>query len=41
MERDDWEKLSPDAPLRPLAHDSDRERATGTSRSSSGSRASW
>ena len=25
MERDDWEKLGPDAPLRPLAHDSDRE----------------
>jgi polyphosphate kinase 2 len=25
MERDDWEKLSPDAPLRPLVHDSDRE----------------
>jgi polyphosphate kinase 2 len=25
MERDDWEKLSPDAPLRPLAHDSDSE----------------
>jgi len=24
MERDDWEKLSPDAPLRPLAHDQDR-----------------
>ena len=25
MERDDWEKLSPDSPLRPLKHDSDRE----------------
>ena len=25
MERDDWEKLGPDAPLRPLAHDSDQE----------------
>jgi polyphosphate kinase 2 len=25
MERDDWEKLSPDAPLRPLMHDADRE----------------
>jgi polyphosphate kinase 2 len=25
MERDDWEKLGPDAPLRPLAHDSDHE----------------
>jgi polyphosphate kinase 2 len=25
MERDDWEKLSPDAPLRPLKHDSDRD----------------
>jgi polyphosphate kinase 2 len=25
MERDDWEKLSPGAPLRPLKHDSDRE----------------
>jgi polyphosphate kinase len=25
MERDDWEKLSPDAPLRPLSHDSDRD----------------
>ncbi len=25
MERDDWEKLSPDAPLQPLKHDSDRE----------------
>jgi len=24
MEREDWEKLSPDAPLRPLAHDSNR-----------------
>ncbi len=24
MERDDWEKLSPDAPLRPLKHDSDQ-----------------
>src|ERR1035438_8132516 len=25
MERDDWEKLSPDSPLRPLKHDSDLE----------------
>ncbi len=25
MERDDWEKLSPDAALRPLEHDADRE----------------
>jgi polyphosphate kinase 2 len=25
MEREDWEKLSPDAPSRPLKHDSDRE----------------
>src|SRR5271157_1408654 len=25
MERDDWEKLSPNAPLRPLKHDSDRD----------------
>jgi polyphosphate kinase 2 len=25
MERDDWEKLSPEAPLRPLKHDSDTE----------------
>ena len=25
MERDDWEKLAPDSPLRPLAHDSDQE----------------
>jgi polyphosphate kinase 2 len=25
MEREDWEKLGPDAPLRPLAHDSDHE----------------
>ena len=25
MERDDWEKLAPDGPLRPLKHDSDRE----------------
>ena len=25
MERDDWEKLSPTAPLRPLKHDSDRD----------------
>jgi polyphosphate kinase 2 len=25
MERDDWEKLTPNAPLRPLAHDRDRE----------------
>jgi polyphosphate kinase 2 len=24
MERDDWEKLSPDSPLRPLKHDSDQ-----------------
>ena len=23
MERDDWEKLTPDSPLRPLKHDSD------------------
>jgi polyphosphate kinase 2 len=25
MEREDWEKLTPNAPLRPLAHDRDRE----------------
>jgi polyphosphate kinase 2 len=25
MEREDWEKLGPDSPLRPLAHDSDRD----------------
>jgi polyphosphate kinase 2 len=25
MEREDWEKLDPNAPLQPLAHDSDRE----------------
>ena len=24
MERDDWEKLTPDSPLRPLAHDTDK-----------------